>query len=336
VSGDALRRLTRSAGLLAPILASAASLALALPTGAGASERASEASTYATGIGNERAQMFTNGYWTRLHTKIVRYVAPYDAAVHRDSLNSATAFIRAAEAARQQVLVAFYHSEHTPTRLPGVGEYRYDVRRFVERFPHVRQYQAWNEANRGNVPRAFSSPSAALDARYYQALIRSCPGCAVIGLDVLDAANIRPTLNYIAAFKHAIGQLQTVMPSVWGLHNYADLNDRGGWRTPLLARALGGQVWLTETGGIVKFAHAFTNLHGAGLLRAAAVLERMFKLAAAVPQIRRLYIYDWTGGTSTSRFDAGLTNAHEQPRAGYNVVCRRLHASSCATRLSKT
>jgi hypothetical protein len=330
------RRLTHTRAQLALALVCALCLAAASPAAGGASTRAHRAATYLTGIGNERAQMFASGYWARLHMKIVRYVAPYDAAVHRDSLNAARAFIRAAEATHQQVLVAFYHSEHTPTRLPGVGEYRYDVRRFVERFPHVRQYQAWNEANRGNVAHAFSSPSAELDARYYQALIRSCPGCTVIGLDVLDAANIRPTLNYIATFKREIGRLETVMPSVWGLHNYADLNNHGGWRTPLLARALGGDVWLTETGGIVKFAHAFSNVHGAGLLRAAAVLERMFNLAAAVPQIKRLYIYDWTGGTASTRFDAGLTNAREQPRAGYNVVCRRLHASRCATRLSRT
>jgi hypothetical protein len=298
--------------------------------------RARAASRFQTGIGNERAQMFANPYWQRLHTKIVRYIAPYDAAVHRDSLNNAIRFITDAEAAHQQVLVAFYHSEHTPTRLPSVSQYQRDVRRFVKRFRHVRQYQAWNEANRGDVRHAFSSPSASLDAHYYRELLGVCSGCTVIGLDVLDASDINPTLTYISQFRHEVARMRTAMPTIWGLHNYADLNTLSGRRTPLIARALGGQVWLTETGGLVKFASAFPNVRGSGLTRATKVLKFMFRVAAAVPQISRLYIYDWTGGTSSTRFDAGLTNAHEQPRPGYNVVCRQLHAAKCATKLSKT
>ena len=33
----------------------------------------------------------------------------------------------------------------------------------------------------------------------------------------------------------------------------------------------------------------------------------MFAVAGSVPQIKRLYIYDWTGGDRATRFDAGLT-----------------------------
>ncbi len=49
------------------------------------------------------------------------------------------------------------------------------------------------------------------------------------------------------------------MPTIWGLHNYSDINRLQSWRTHRLVRALGGQVWLTETGGIVKFAGEFSN-----------------------------------------------------------------------------
>ena len=83
-------------------------------------------------------------------------------------------------------------------------------------------------------------------------------------------------------------------------------------------------MWLTETGGIVKFGGAFPNSHGSGLTRAAKVLKYMFAVAGSHPQIKRLYIYDWIGGNSSTRFDAGLTNSREQPRAGYVVVCRQL------------
>jgi hypothetical protein len=296
--------------------------------------RAHAAASYLTGIGDEQLEMFGNPLWQQLHTKITRYIAPYDAVAHSYSLDKAKAWIHAAEAQHQQVMVAFYHSEYTPTRLPSVALYQRDVQKFIKLFPHVHQYQSWDEANRGNVPHAFSSPSAVAAAEYYQALIRVCKGCTAIGLDVLDQANISPTLTYIAEFKREIYHLRTIMPSIWGMHDYSDVNRQESWRTRDLANALGGQVWLTETGGIVQFGGAFPNKHGSGLTRAAKVIKYMFAVAGSVPQIKRLYTYDWTGGASSTRFDAGLMNAHDQPRAAYVVVCRQLHAAKCAVKTS--
>jgi hypothetical protein len=315
------------------VLITSAVIALGAIGQAGASARtaprAHAAAGYLTGIGDEQAGMFRNPLWQQLHTKIVRYIAPYDAVTHLTSLNNAITFIQAAEAAHEQVLVAFYHSEVTPTKLPSVATYKRDVQKFVRLFPRVRQYQSWDEANRGNVPFAFSSPSASAAAQYYQALIRVCKGCTAIGLDVLDAADIGPTLTYISEFKREIGHLETVMPKIWGLHNYSDINRLESWRTSALLKALGGQVWLTETGGLVKFGGAYPNRNGSGLTRAAKVLEFMFAVAGSRSQVKRLYVYNWNGGTASTRFDAGLTNFHEQPRAGYVVVCRHLRAAKC-------
>jgi hypothetical protein len=287
------------------------------------------AASYQTGIGDEQPEMFGNPLWTQLHIKIVRYIAPYDAATRPYSLNKARVWIHDAETKHEQILVAFYHSEYTPTKLPSVALYKKDVQKFINLFPRVKQYQAWDESNRGNVAHSFSSPSAAAAAEYYQALIRVCDGCTVLGLDVLDQANITPTLRYISEFKREIVKLRTVMPKIWGLHNYSDINRFESVRTRELVNAFGGQVWLTETGGLVQFEPGFPNKHGSGLTRAAKVLKYMFSMAAAIPQIKRLYIYDWTGGVNSTRFDAGLMNAHDQPRAGYVVVCKQLRAAKC-------
>jgi hypothetical protein len=278
--------------------------------------------------------MFSNPLWQQLHTKIARYIAPYDAVAHRDSLANATAWIHAAEEAHLQILVAFYHSEHTPTILPSVALYRHDVQKFLKRFPHVRQYQAWDEANRGQVPNYLASPSATSTAQYYQALKRLCATCTVVGLDVLDQSNIGPTLQYISEFKSEVGKLHAVMPNVWGLHDYSDVNRMESWRTREVSRAMPGAIWLTETGGIVQFGGAFTNRKGSGLSRAARVLNYTFNLAAAESQIKRLYIYNWTGGASSARFDAGLTDSRFRPRSGYVIVCRRLHGAKCNVKVS--
>ncbi len=299
-----------------------------------AGTHAHAAGSYLTGIGDESARMFANPLYEQLHTRIVRYIAPYDAAVHSYYRQQASAFIHDAEAQHEQVLVAFYHSEYTPMQTPSVATYQSDVQRFVKLFPNVRQYESWDEANRGYVPGLFTSPTAATAARYYQALIRVCRGCTVIGLDILDAEKIEPTLTYIAEFKREIYRLETIMPTIWGLHNYADVNHLESWRTHELVKRLGGQVWLTETGGIVKFGGAFPNRDGAGLTRAAKVLRFSFALAGSVAQIKRVYIYNWSGGTSSTRFDAGLTNVDGRPRAGYVVVCRQLHAARCGVKIA--
>ncbi len=307
-------------------------------TGAAASARkgptAHASSSYLTGIGDEQTEMFTDPHWAQLHTKIARYIVPYDAAVHSYSLDKARAWIKAGEAKHIQMLIAFYHSEYTPTKLPSVAQYQHDVQKFVKLFPRVKQYQSWDESNRGNIRGVLSSPSAASAAKYYQALLRVCKGCTVVGLDILDAANISPTLRYISEFKREIGKLRTLMPSIWGLHNYSDINRLESWRTRELSRALGGQVWLTETGGIVKFGAAFPNRGGSGLRRAAKVLGYMFNVAASQTRIKRLYIYDWTGGNASTRFDAGLTDNHHVARPGYVVVCKKLHGAKCNVKVS--
>jgi hypothetical protein len=297
--------------------------------------RAHAASSYLVGIGDEHAEMFSNPLYRQLHTKIARLIVAYDVVAHPYFLKQAYTWIHDAEAQHVQVLVAFYHSEYSATRLPSVALYQHDVQKFLKLFPYVKQYQSWDESNRGNVPHAFSSPSGELAARYYQALLRVCKGCTVLGLDVLDAANIGPTLEYISEFKREIGRLHTIMPKYWGLHNYSDVNRFESWRTRELANALGGQVWLTETGGIVQFGGSFPNNHGSGLTRSAQALRYMFSVASSVSRVKRLYIFDWTGGVTSTRFDAGLMDAHYSPRPGYVVVCRQLHASRCSVHTSR-
>lgn len=291
---------------------------------------------YLTGIGDENAQMFLDPNWRQLNTPIARYIAPYDAAVHVPDLNRAKLWIARALAAHQRVLVAFYHSERTPTRMPSVRSYQADVQKFVADFPQVKEYQAWNETNRGNVRHAFSSPSPSQAAEYYAALAKVCRGCTITALDILDQNNVRPTLHYIAQFKRAARHLHIRLPGLWGLHNYSDTNRFGSSRTRAIVHAVGGQVWLTETGGIVKFGRAFPNRRGSGLRRAAKALSYMFRLAASNSHIKRLYIFQWLGATSRARFDAGLTDAHFHPRPGFVVVCKQVHARHCNVRTSRS
>ena len=291
---------------------------------------AGPAHAYSTGIGDQQTEMFTNPLWTQLKTQIVRYIAPYDAAARADELAAARRWIGAATAAHQQILVAFYHSRHTPTRMPSLSVYRRDVQKFISLFPQVRQYQAWNEANRGNVIRLFSSPSASAAAAYYSTLRSVCRGCQITGLDILDQNDYRPTLRYISQFRSALSRMHAPTPQLWGLHNYSDTNRFSRKRTSAILRAVPGQVWLTETGGIVQFGRGFPNRNGAGNRRAADALRFMFSLASSQRRISRLYIFQWSGASAQARFDAGLLDRRYMARPGYVTVCQHMRAGKCS------
>lgn len=323
--------------------ASALAGSSARATSASSKASAHASSSFLTGIGDQQTNMFTNPLWLQLHTKIARYIAPYDTAVRPYSLQLAREWIGEAEADHQQVLVAFYHSEYTPTKMPSVTVYQRDVKKFLALFPKVKQYQAWNEANRGTIVEivkgkrhtALVSPSATQSAQYYKALRAVCRGCSLTGLDILDGPSVSPSLRYIGEYKHEIAHLKVPMPKLWGLHNYSDTNRFQSTRTRAILAAVPGQVWLTETGGIVQFGSAFPNKKGSGLTRAAKALTYMFRLASSNKRITRLYIFQWSGANGSVRFDAGLTDPTYLPRPGYVVVCKQLHAANCRVKTSK-
>ena len=168
----------------------------------------SSAMRFLTGIGDERTEMFTNPLWKQLHTTISRYIVPFDAVKHPWDMTISHRWIAAAEAAHQQILIAFYHSEYTPTRMPSLSEYTNDVKAYMKAFPKIKEYQPWNEANRGNEPHRYDSPTAVQSAQYYQVLKRLCSSCTILGLDVLDQPNVAPTMRYISEFKQELGRLK--------------------------------------------------------------------------------------------------------------------------------
>ena len=274
-----------------------------------------------TGIGDNDPKMFASPYYLALHTTISRYVAPYDVADRPRDLAAADAWIAAAEARHVQPLLAFYHSRSQPGQLPSVTRYALEIRRFIALHPRITVYSAWNEANRssssGPGESSLRGPSPSAAAGYYLALRRACPRCTIVGLDVLDSTNVASTISYIHAFQRDVhGQL----PSIWGLHNYSDTNRFRNKGTRAVLAAVRGQLWLTETGGLVKFGPEFPNRHGSGLTRAKRAVAYAFKLAQSDRRITRLYLFAWFGGSSTARFDAGLMDSGGRPRPSYAVA----------------
>ncbi len=164
---------------------------------------------------------------------------------HPGSLAAATTWIHEAEAQHQQILVAFYHSEYTPTRMPTVAQYEHWVKKFIKLFPHVHQYEPWNEANRGfvdydgRVLRQARTPSRPRPTT--STLKRVCPGCNIPALDLLDQPDVAPSLEYLAQFKAWLRRWHVATPTIWGLHDYSDTNRFSSSRTRAILAAVPGR-----------------------------------------------------------------------------------------------
>ena len=321
--------------LILIVLAGALALAAGSAVGAGA-QRASSSSPL-VGIGDEQPTMFASPAFKALHTRIARYVTPYDVASNHshNDLPRLKAWLAAAKKQGIQPLIAFYHSDRTARKMPSVKTYTTEVKKFLRAFPQVKLLQPWNEANRGNVKESgngsYSSPSATQSAQYYLALKAACPKCTIVGLDVLDSTDVPATIRYINVFKRYLGPKR--LPSIWGLHNYSDTNRFHSTGTRAVLADTTGQLWLTETGGIVKLSGDFPF----SLSRQTKATQYMFSLVGLSRRITRLYVFQWTGGvTARERFDAGLTDVHGKPRPAYCVIYEHLlHKRSCTVKTAK-
>jgi len=185
----------------------------------------------------------------------------------------------------------------------------------------VRVVSPWNEANHQTQPTGRNPRRA---AEYYNVVRRYCRGCTIVAVDLLDSPNLR---GYLRTFmRYAKGR-----PRVIGLHNYSDVNRRRTTgikalisETRLDRRLRTAQIWLTETGGIVRFETDEGKLAFAlSPSRAAARTGFLFRTASQYrAKVRRVYLYQWNIDNSGNRFDSGLIDQSGRPRPAYHVVKR--------------
>jgi hypothetical protein len=280
---------------------------------------------YRVGVGEQKAAMFDTPAWQSLKLKRVRYLVPWDYAKHRGQRDEVNYYMGRARAARQDVLVTFTarrgcyignrYSKKKKCRAPSTGAYKKAYRAFDKAFPWVKTYSAWNEINHKSQP-TFKSPRRA--AQYYNVLRKDARKrkFRVMAADMLDTGNMS---RYLGTFRrYAKGS-----PRLWGLHNYGDVNRRRSSFTKAMLRTVPGEVWLTETGGIVKLLPSFKRSPS----RAAARTKGMFRLVNRYDtrrrgmrsKITRLFVYTWFGEERSARFDAGLVNPDGSPRKAFSV-----------------
>ena len=312
------------------LTAALATLALAVP-----------ASSHAlvVGLGDQKADTFTDPLFKALKFKRTRYIVPWDAMNDPAQVAVHDAWFAAARRHRPrlEIVVAFNLSANqacpaAPCSYPSVSRYRAAVRKFHRRYGRfVKVYQPWNESNsatqptssrgkRGRAGKRQATKGARQVAAYYKVLLKVAGRRRIVtGADIQDIGDF---VGYTRTFLRAVGRRK---PKVMGFHNYTDTNRFRTSATQKFVRAMprGTKVWLTETGALYKF----VQQNGTVSLppsesRARRSMTHMFRIARKFRrQIDRIYVYQWKA-LETDRFDAGVVNPDGTPRSSYNVLRR--------------
>ncbi|MEX2194812.1 MAG: calcium-binding protein [Thermoleophilaceae bacterium] len=283
----------------------------------------------AVGVGDSKADIFGTALFRDLGVRRARLVTPWDSIdTNPVALDQ---WLQNARNAGVEPFVTFNHGdgqsclENEDCRAPSVSAYKAAMERFHAKYPWVEMVAPWNEANHQSQPIARNPRRA---AQYYGAWLDVCRDCEIVALDVLDQNNMR---DYVEDFlRFAEGR-----PRIFGLHNYDDVNREGtagvrgligeledGARRNRAAR--GFEVWLTETGGIVRFETSGGDVpFPKSESRAADRLRFMFSLASRFRErVRQVYVYNWRPNAN-DRFDSGILNADGTKRRSYDVLQSR-------------
>ena len=268
------------------------------------------------GIGDQHPYMFSDPDFLRLGVTHSRLLLSWDWYRDPATVAQTDQWIAAARTAGVRPLIAFNRSWHPSghRKLPSLTLYKKSFRLLRARYPHVRDFSAWNEANHSSQPTA-RKPRAA--ARYFNAMRRGCPRCTIVAADVLDSRNM---LGWIKTFKRFAPKAR-----IWGVHNYKDANDVTN-TTKTILKAVRGQVWLTETGGILRLKpHPGSRGDGRRSTRPkqARAVKRVFKIARSSRRITRIYFYEWQA-QPTNRWDSAFLNADGTLRPAYHALKRGL------------
>jgi hypothetical protein len=266
------------------------------------------------GLSEQNPAMFDQPNWQQLKLKRVRYIVSWDYVKQGFEHAEVSAFMNAARAHKQEVLVEFNahrgcfngkrYSKAKVCRAPSASAYKTAVKGFRKEFPYARTFAPWNEVNHVSQP-TFRKPKLA--AKYYTAMKSVCKRCTVMAADVLDSSDVK---TYLRGFQRATKG----KGRIWGLHNYKDVNRRQTKGIRNLSAVTRGQIWLTETGGFVQFKGSGGFSYS--LKRAAARTKYMFALAKRFKRVTRIYVYRWFGEPRSARFDAGLVGPNGETRPG--------------------
>ena len=268
------------------------------------------------GIADQKVDMFSDPRFGTLGITRARLAIGWDALTSAREVAEIDAWLQGAQAAGVEPLISFMHSRSDRRSVPTPERLKYEFRRFRQIWPWVTTFATWNEANHCGEPLCHRPRLA---AAYYRALRRECPSCTILAPEVLDMPNMR---TWVKDFNRKLGY----SPRIWGLHNYVEVNRFRMRRLRELLRTVPrAQVWLTETGGLVRRDNASTTDIPEGPRHAGEVTRYIFdRILPRNPRVTRVYIYHWNAGPPKTTWDSALITPGGRERSALFVLARVL------------
>src|SRR3954449_8350509 len=289
-----------------------AALAAALLAAAAIGGAAAPARALTVGIADNKPDMFADPRFGAAGIRIARLSVGWDALSSPWQLAEIDAWLGAAQAANVEPLVSFGHSRTDRRSLPTPERFLFEFRPFRARYPWVRDFATWNEANHCGEPTCHRPQ---LVAAYYRSIQRECPQCTILGAELLDMPNMG---SWVDAYEQHLGPHKA--PRYWGLHNYIDANRLRTTGTRTLLKHASGQIWFTETGGIVRRRNRAKVGFPESAAHAAIATRWVFdKLVPLSRRITRVYLYHWNA-VSGDNWDSGLISPTGKGRPALGVL----------------
>ncbi|HWI21712.1 MAG TPA: hypothetical protein VNT22_03755 [Baekduia sp.] len=267
------------------------------------------------GISENKPDMFTDQQFKDLGTKQVRVLVGWDVMSSKKAAGKAEKarfdlWMKGAKAGGYTVLLAFDKSKNG-SKNPKPKQLVAQLKKLRKAYPgQIKQVSPWNEANLNKTPKQA--------AEWYKAVKKACKGCKIVA-DVLDKPNL---VSWTKKFNKELGSSKV---KIWGLHNYVDVNNFSTKRTRAFLKVTKkGDVWLTETGGVVG-RNTINNSHFAdsGVDHAAKATTFLFdNIVKKQPRIKKVYIYNWNNNAAPEylTWDSALKDASGQLRPAYQIV----------------
>lgn len=268
------------------------------------------------GLADQNASAYRNPLFQAMGVKHARVTIPWDAALG-DTFrrHEADAVIDAMVADGVEplgVIGSRNSGKPTPAR------YKKGITALIKRYPAVRYWAPWNETNL--IP--FTSRNPKMVAGWTKALNAACrkakPRCTVTSPTVLDDASINTW------FKKYLRYLpRSQRPKVWLMHNYMDANKLKVSKGAAFLRSAKGQraqVWIVETGGLIKGNGKNARKWKKGENQQVKVFNWLTgSLARKYPVIKRVYIYQWQA-PAIGNWDSGIIAPNGKPRPVYDAI----------------
>ena len=266
------------------------------------------------GIGDQKTTMFKDPRFKQLGIRYARFSTPWDVMQVKGELKALTEWLTAARAAKVTPLITFDHSliKRKHRVLPTVKQFTYNFTRLKRKFPFLHDFATWNEANYcGEI--TCHHPQRV--AQYYNVIRKHCRrGCHVLAAELLDFPNM---VSWARQFRRAAH----FEPKIWGLHNYRDVNRLTTTNTRALLRATRGQIWMTETGGIVSRHNKSKVRFKQSAAHAAKATRWLFnRIITLSGRITRVYFYEWNARTYHDTWDSALIDPKGRIRPAFKVV----------------